>query len=77
MSQDGSGPLTYRPIPLTLRSYLMVAVAQLARAPDCGSGSRGFEPRQSPLARRLTPSSFFVRGQENRCALNQERQRGE
>src|SRR5438477_11611331 len=26
-----------------------VAVAQLVRAPDCGSGGRGFESRQSPL----------------------------
>ena len=27
----------------------MVAVAQLVRAPDCGSGSRGFESPQSPF----------------------------
>ena len=27
----------------------MVAVAQLARAPDCGSGGRGFETHQPPL----------------------------
>lgn len=26
----------------------MVVVAQLARAPDCGSGGRGFEPLHSP-----------------------------
>ena len=26
----------------------MVIVAQLVRAPDCGSGGRGFEPRPSP-----------------------------
>jgi hypothetical protein len=26
----------------------MVIVAQLVRAPDCGSGGRGFEPRLSP-----------------------------
>ena len=26
----------------------MVIVAQLARAPDCGSGGRGFEPHLSP-----------------------------
>ena len=26
-----------------------VAIAQLVRAPDCGSGGRGFEPRWSPL----------------------------
>lgn len=28
----------------------MVIVAQLVRAPDCGSGGRGFEPRLSPLS---------------------------
>ena len=27
---------------------LMVIVAQLVRAPDCGSGGRGFESRLSP-----------------------------
>ena len=27
----------------------MVAVAQLVRAPDCGSGGRGFDPHQSPV----------------------------
>ena len=27
----------------------MVAVAQLVRAPDCGSGGRGFETHQPPL----------------------------
>ena len=26
----------------------MVGVAQLARAPDCGSGGRGFEPLHPP-----------------------------
>ena len=28
----------------------MVAVAQLDRAPDCGSGGRGFEPPQPPIS---------------------------
>ena len=28
--------------------FAMVAVAQLVRAPDCGSGGRGFETHQSP-----------------------------
>ena len=28
--------------------FTMVAVAQLVRAPDCGSGGRGFETHQSP-----------------------------
>ena len=27
----------------------MVAVAQLVRAPDCGSGGRGFETHQPPV----------------------------
>ena len=27
----------------------MVAVAQLVRAPDCGSGGRGFDPHQPPV----------------------------
>ena len=27
----------------------MVAVAQLVRAPDCGSGGRGFETHQPPI----------------------------
>ena len=26
----------------------MVGVAQLVRAPDCGSGGRGFDPHHSP-----------------------------
>ena len=30
-----------------------VTVAQLVRAPDCGSGGRGFKPRQSPLTQVL------------------------
>src|SRR4051812_23984809 len=30
----------------------MVAVAQLVRAPDCGSGGCGFNSRQSPLTVR-------------------------
>ena len=29
----------------------MVAVAQLVRAPDCGSGGRGFDPHQSPITK--------------------------
>lgn len=30
----------------------MVIVAQLVRAPDCGSGGHGFEPRLSPFKQR-------------------------
>ena len=33
----------------------MVVVAQLVRAPDCGSGGRGFEPRLPPLKIRGCP----------------------
>ena len=33
-------------------SQLVVAVAQLARAPGCGPGGRGFEPLGHPTARR-------------------------
>ena len=29
--------------------FSMVAVAQLVRAPDCGSGGRGFETHQPPI----------------------------
>lgn len=29
----------------------MVIVAQLVRAPDCGSGGRGFDPHHSPAYR--------------------------
>ena len=34
---------------LRLLTISMVAVAQLVRAPDCGSGGGGFNPRQPPL----------------------------
>src|SRR5687768_11416707 len=33
----------------------MVGVAQLVRAPDCGSGGRGFDPRRSPLTQDSGP----------------------
>ena len=33
----------------------MVGVAQLVRAPDCGSGGRGFETRHSPQKNCETP----------------------
>ena len=38
----------------------MVVVAQLVRAPDCGSGSRRFEPDLPPL-RDSVESLFFIR----------------
>ena len=34
-----------------LRATLLVGVAQLVRAPDCGSGGRGFETRHPPHTR--------------------------
>ena len=36
----------------------MVVVAQLVRAPDCGSGGRGFESHHPPKKRSLAP--FFI-----------------
>ena len=38
----------------------MVAVAQLDRAPDCGSGGRGFETPQPPFRIPLRTSLFLV-----------------
>ena len=37
----------------------MVIVAQLVRAPDCGSGGRGFEPRLSPFKSISLRDAFF------------------
>ena len=36
-----------------------VIVAQSVRAPDCGSGGRGFEPRLSPFTKALIRRGFF------------------
>ena len=36
----------------------MVGVAQLVRVPDCGSGSRGFEPRHPPLIKPCVAKSY-------------------
>ena len=41
----------------------MVVVAQLVRAPDCGSGSRRFEPDLPPL--RDSVESLFLWGLTN------------
>ncbi|CAL2074822.1 hypothetical protein T190607A02C_100124 [Tenacibaculum sp. 190524A02b] len=38
----------------------MVIVAQLVRAPDCGSGGRGFETHLSPKTKALYTKGFFV-----------------
>jgi|LauGreDrversion4_2_1035121.scaffolds.fasta_scaffold194045_2 CDP-diglyceride synthetase len=37
-------------------------VAQLVRAPDCGSGGRGFDPHSSPISnnKTLEMSVFFI-----------------
>ena len=40
----------------------MVIVAQSVRAPDCGSGGRGFESRLSPKV--FTVSNFFEKEQQ-------------
>lgn len=37
----------------------MVVLAQLVRAPDCGSGGRRFEPGIPPKSRGFT-SAFFI-----------------
>ncbi len=36
----------------------MVVIAQLVRAPDCGSGGRGFETHWSPKVLETAP--FFL-----------------
>jgi hypothetical protein len=41
---------------LLLQSLIMVAIAQLVRASDCGSEGRGFEPHWLP--QKLKPSAF-------------------
>ena len=38
----------------------MVIVAQLVRAPDCGSGGRGFEPRLSPFKSPADSAGLFL-----------------
>lgn len=38
----------------------MVIVAQLVRAPDCGSGGRGFESRLSPFFKAIGFGSLFL-----------------
>ncbi len=42
----------------------MEVVAQLVRAPDCGSGGRGFEPRLPPIkvkGVRFNPTPFLFK----------------
>ena len=38
----------------------MVVVAQLVRAPDCGSGGRGFETHLPPLESPAICGAFFL-----------------
>jgi hypothetical protein len=53
----------------------MVGVAQLVRAPDCGSGGRGFETRHPPQQNYLgrinsgdsIPERFLDRRRKLRC----------
>ena len=38
----------------------MVGVAQLVRAPDCGSGGRGFKSHHSPKKSKPSWLAFFL-----------------
>ena len=38
----------------------MVVVAQAVRAPDCGSGGRGFESPQPPIPNKPPTRTFYV-----------------
>ena len=38
----------------------MAGLAQLVRAPGCGSGGRGFDPHSSPQTKSLTEVGVFV-----------------
>ena len=43
-----------------LQSAIVVAVAQLVRAPDCGSGGRGFKSHHSPKKKQVNWLAFFI-----------------
>jgi len=45
---------------LTFALHFTEIVAQLVRAPDCGSGGRGFETRLSPFKKAIRKGGFFV-----------------
>ena len=45
---------------LFLRRNQTVVVAQLVRAPDCGSGGRGFEPRHPPKPRSANADGVLL-----------------
>ena len=40
----------------------MVDVAQLVRAPVCGTGGRGFKSRHPPHTKHLDPSASKLKG---------------
>ena len=48
---------------LTFALHFTEIVAQSVRAPDCGSGGRGFETRLSPLKKPSLKGGFFVLNQ--------------
>ena len=52
----------------------MVVVAQLVRAPDCGSGGRRFEPGLPPFFKLLEKSgSFFMQKNESEKQIEGEK----
>ena len=49
----------------------MVVVAQLVRAPDCGSGGRRFEPGLPPKGKASwKQGAFFVLKKKRICMIN-------
>jgi hypothetical protein len=58
----------YFPSPPSRSWGYMVAVAQLVRAPRCGRGGRGFDPRRSPSNANV-PILHEVRGRRGRSTL--------
>ena len=47
----------------------MVIVAQLARAPDCGSGGRGFESHLSPHKKATFHGGFLFLNLDNKIIV--------
>ncbi len=48
------------PLKVLYLRALMVVVAQLVRAPDCGSGGRGFESHLPPIKSPVYAGLFFI-----------------
>lgn len=74
-SKSTGAPLPFFRLVLSMASAQTVGVAQLARAPDCGSGGRGFEslhpPQQNPAADLLCQlSRFSFPEDKTRCLRN-------